>query len=90
MGELEPLAHFMAHPQSITIKAIAMKKHSQLAAAYDNAKAHYYRQPRSERARNTVMRISDYVCWQIASGSVVKRGLRACKRFLMRRFPFAS
>ena len=86
----EPLAHFMAHPQSITIKAIAMKKHSQLAAAYDNAKAHYYRQPRSERARNTVMRISDYVCWQIASGSVVKRGLRACKRFLMRRFPFAS
>src|SRR5712691_2427991 len=44
----EPLANFMAHPQSITVNAIASKKYAQLAAAYANAKTHYYRQPRSE------------------------------------------
>jgi len=86
----EPMANFMVHPRSITINAIASNKYAQLAAAYSNAKAYYYRQSRSERARNTAMRISDYVRWQIACGSVVKRGLRACKRLLMRIFPFAS
>lgn len=82
----EPMANLMAHPRSITMSAIASNQYAQLASAYTNAKAHYYRQPRSERARNTAMRISDYVRWQIACGSVLKRGLRGCKEIVMRVF----
>jgi glycosyltransferase involved in cell wall biosynthesis len=82
----EPLAHFMAHPQSITIKAIAMKKHSQLAAAYDNARAHYHRQPRSEHAMSPAMRVVNYIGWQFACGAIVSRGFRTLNRALMRIF----
>jgi glycosyltransferase involved in cell wall biosynthesis len=80
----EPMANFMVHPQSITINAIASNKFGELASAYANAKAHYHRQPGSEGTRNPVMRIMDRVLWQIACGSIVGRGLRVCRKSLMR------
>jgi glycosyltransferase involved in cell wall biosynthesis len=84
----EPLANFMDHPQSITVNAIASKKYAQLAAAYANAKTHYYRQPRSERPRNLPLRIVDWIYWQVACGAVVKRGFRTFKKLLLRIFRY--
>jgi glycosyltransferase involved in cell wall biosynthesis len=81
----EPLAHFVAHPQSITVNAIASKKYAQLSAAYANAKTYYYCQPRSEHARNLVQRIIDNIHWQIASGAVVERGFRTLNALLRRK-----
>ena len=80
----EPLAHFMAHPQSITTNAIALNKCVELTAAYATAKAHYYRQPRSERRRNPIARMVDYLYWQVACGKVVTRGAQKVRRLLIR------
>jgi glycosyltransferase involved in cell wall biosynthesis len=82
----EPIANFLAHPQSITVNAITSKKYSQLAAAYANAKNHYYRQPRSEPARSPALGFADRIYWHISSGTVIKRGLDMLKSVLMRIF----
>ncbi len=82
----EPIAHLTAHPQSITINAIASKNYDQLSAAYANAKTHYYHQPRSEHPRTLALSIVDYISWQIACGAVVKRGFRKLNKLLMRFF----
>lgn len=61
----EALAHFLAHPQSITINAFASKKHEQMIAAYANAKVHYHRQPGSESPRNSLQDLFDRVQWKL-------------------------
>ena len=85
----EPVAHFLAHPQSITSNAITSKKFDQLSAAYVNAKAHYQRQRGSGHAGNPALRIIDYMSWEIGCGAVVKRGFRALQSSLMRKFRIA-
>lgn len=81
----EPLANFLAHPKSITINAIASKRYSQLAAAYVNAKCHYYRQPRSESPRNPAQRLVDLGRWHFSSRTVVERLLSPLKKMLKRK-----
>ena len=80
----EPLAHFMAHPESITIKAVASRKHTELVAAYSNAKSYYYRQQRSERRRSLITMIADHIYWQVSCGKVVTRGAQKVRRLLIR------
>ena len=82
----EPLASFLAHPQSITINAFASQKDGQLAAAYANAKEHYYLQMRSESARGPALRIADRMHWHISSGTVIRHGLALLRTMLMRIF----
>lgn len=62
----EPLAHFLAHPHSITTNAIASQKYQQIVAAYANAKAHYRRQPGADPPRNRLQRRLDKLRWQLA------------------------
>lgn len=64
----DPLADFMAHPNSITTKAVASNRYAELVSAYSRAKAYYYQQPGSERPRNGLLRIKDSISWQLASG----------------------
>jgi len=69
----EPLANFMAHPQSITIGAIASNKYAELVSAYSRAKAYYYQRPGSERPRTGLLRIKDAISWWFACGDPWER-----------------
>jgi glycosyltransferase involved in cell wall biosynthesis len=78
----EPLANFMAHPQSITINAIASDKYAELVSAYTRAKDYYYQQPGSERPRTRLERIKDAISWQLACGDLWEKlqSLRQLRR----------
>jgi len=80
----EPIANFLAHQGSITVNAITSKKYAEFAAAYANAKNHYYRQPRAETPRSPALCFVDGMYWHTRCGTVIKQGLGYFKRLLRR------
>jgi hypothetical protein len=80
----EPIACFLTHPQSITVNAITSNKYVELAAAYANAKCHYFRQPKSEQSRSGVLRLADDINWHFSSGTLLIRALDPVKAVFRR------
>lgn len=78
----EPLANFMAHPQSITTNAIASNRLRELASAYSTAKAYYYRLPGSERPRNRLLQIGDTLAWHVGGRDFGRKGVYALMKAL--------
>ena len=62
----EPLAHFLAHPTSITTDAGSSGKMAALAEAYRVAKDHYLRQPGSIAARRGLAARLAKLGWQLS------------------------
>jgi glycosyltransferase involved in cell wall biosynthesis len=61
----EPLAHFLAHPSSITTDAGSSGKMAALAEAYRVAKDYYLRQPGSLAAHRGLAGRLSKLCWQL-------------------------
>lgn len=75
----EPLAHFFAHPGSITLNATATKKREQLIESYSNARRYFIEQ--SNWSTNGWDDISYFLRWNYKSGTLSKQISKKIEKF---------